>query len=251
MSTCEKCNGSGLIENHLPAGGFSSCPCECQGQKRCEVLEVWASFPSAYRDASIENFKTAKHVQRAIMTAGRYIEEYASYGRRQNAPGSGLLLSGSVGTGKTHLAIAIGREVIRRYQARVRFVDARELLQRLRQSYDAGSQEREVQILGPIIASDLVILDELGAVKPTDWSFETTELLIGRLYNSCTQIIVTTNFPNAGPGAANSSGYERAARAETLGDRIGGRMWSRLQQMCVCLDMTGPDYRVQREATRG
>jgi DNA replication protein DnaC len=73
-----------------------------------------------------------------------------------------------------------------------------------------------------------------------------TELVIGKLYSANKAAIVTTNFPNAAPSSTSSqTGYERAARQETLGDRIGARMWSRLQQMCVPVEMIGPDFRLE------
>jgi DNA replication protein DnaC len=125
-------------------------------------------------------------------------------------------------------------------------VDLRELLDRLRSSYDERATENQAQIMRPIFAADLVVIDELGAARPTDWIFETQELLIGGLYNRMVPTVVTTNLPNLAAGAAAASGYERAARPETLGDRIGMRMFSRLQEMCRTVTMNGPDWRSKR-----
>ena len=157
-----------------------------------------------------------------------------------------MLLTGSVGTGKTHLAVAALRVLVETRGVEGRFVDVRVLLDRLRSSYNDDAQESQEQILRPILKADLVVIDELGAARPSDWVFETLELLIGGLYNRVVPVIVTTNLPNLAAGAtakANGNEYARAARPETLGDRIGARMWSRLQQMCASCEMIGPDWR--------
>jgi DNA replication protein DnaC len=162
---------------------------------------------------------------------------------------SGLLLTGSVGTGKTHLAVGVLRHLVEEKGIDGRFVTVPDFLDRLRQSYDKGAGETTGQIFAPTFAAGLVVIDELGAARGTDWVFETIELLIGGLYNRMTPVIVTTNFRNLDPGgsaAAGNNDYARAARPETLGDRIGARMFSRLQQMCTAVDMTGPDYRTRR-----
>jgi len=134
-----------------------------------------------------------------------------------------------------------------------RMVDIRELLDQLRSSYDERnerSQESQAQVLASILKAELILIDELGAAKPSDWVYETLELLIGTLYNRARPVIVTTNMGNRGPfnpgNRYEENEYARAARAETLGDRIGLRMWSRLQQMCRPVEINGSDWRQQR-----
>jgi DNA replication protein DnaC len=200
-----------------------------------------ARIPAGYELATLENFKPLPHNRQALGLARKFVADFTPGGKT-----AGLLLTGSVGTGKTHLAVGVLRKLAEVTGVEGRFVDVRELLDRLRSSYDASSFESQAGILKPILAADLVVVDELGAARPTDWSFETIELLIGGLYNRCVPIIVTTNFANlsAGGQAAGGNEYARAARQETLGDRIGTRMWSRLQQMCLSVDMSGPDWRM-------
>jgi len=239
--TCEHCNDVGLVATEK-----GSRPCECQLDNARRILIDAARFPGAYKHATLDNFKTVPHARMGILAANKLVAEMVP-----TRPGPGLLFSGSVGTGKTHLAVAIGRALIEKWALRIHFADVRDLLQRLRQSYGDQPRETERQILEPLKKAEVVILDELGAVRPTDWAFETTEAVIGTLYNTQTRVIVTTNFPNLPAGAAAAgSDYARAARQETLGDRIGARMWSRLQQMCVAIEMNGPDFREMARKTK-
>ena len=90
------------------------------------------------------------------------------------------------------------------------------------------------------------MLDELGAAKPSDWVWDTVAHILNTRYNDRRTTIITTNYANTGPLRAegDTNGAARAAmRDETLGDRIGERMRSRLQEMCVVVEMQGADFR--------
>jgi len=230
-------------------GKPSSRPCECQQGEGALARIHRAGIPAGFAHASFNSFQSREHNSRAIGLAWRFCEEFVP-GKAHRSPG--LLLTGTVGAGKTHLAIAAMRELIVTKGIEARFVTVPQLLDRLRSSYDESAAESQRTILRPIFEADLVVIDELGAVRSSDWAFETIELLIGGLYNGCSPVIVTTNFPNFGAGklavemSRNTNEYARSARPETLGDRIGARMFSRLQEMTVCVEMTGPDERGKR-----
>lgn len=238
LVTCELCGGYGLIR--VPETN-SSRPCECQIAIAAAARIKRAGIPAGFAGASFRTFQRQEHTKNALQTARRFCEEFlpGKDGRTR-----GMLLTGSVGTGKTHLAVACLRHLIEEKGIDARFVDVRDLLERLRSTYRDEGGDTQTQILKPLLRADLVVIDELGAARPTDWVFETIELLIGGLYNSLGPVIVTTNLPNAAPGATTGNNeYQRAARPETLGDRIGARMWSRLQEMCVSVEMIGKDFR--------
>lgn len=240
---CELCDGVGLVRVEAD-GRWVSRACDCQAAARAAALVKRARIPAGFEHATLDGFVASKYTAQGLLAAKQFVREFIP---GQATPG--LLLTGTVGTGKTHLAAGILRDLAEEKGVSGRFVDVRELLDQLRGSYDDSAQETQAQILRPLLTADLVVVDELGAARPSEWVFETIELLIGGLYNRTTPTIVTTNLPNlaAGAGASTGNGYARAAmRPETLGDRIGSRMWSRLQQMCRAVEMNGPDWRMRR-----
>jgi DNA replication protein DnaC len=89
------------------------------------------------------------------------------------------------------------------------------------------------------------VLDELGAVKPTEWVWDTVSLILNTRYNNNRTTIITTNFEDQPAAGANGpvSLARAVTRAETLGDRIGERMRSRLHEMCRVIKMEGEDFR--------
>jgi DNA replication protein DnaC len=86
-----------------------------------------------------------------------------------------------------------------------------------------------------------LVLDELGAVKPTEWVWDTVSLILNTRYNDNRTTVITTNFDDKPAG--NVGGPRGATREETLGDRIGERMRSRLHEMCRIIKMDGKDFR--------
>lgn len=232
---CQLCNDVGLVPTDR-----GSRPCFCQVNRQARIRLTRAGIPPNFEGCALENFQPDTHTSWALAAARRYVSDFLP------GAGRGLLFTGNVGVGKTHLAAGILRALIETKGIEGRFVTVPQLLEKLRASYGQDATESDQQILKPILAADLVVIDELGAARPTDWVFDTIELLIGRLYNQSGAVVVTTNFPNLAAGAGQvQNDYARAMRPETLGDRIGARMWSRLQQMCAAVQIHGTDWRAK------
>jgi len=85
----------------------------------------------------------------------------------------------------------------------------------------------------------------LGAVKPTEWVWDTVSLILNSRYNDNRTTIITTNFEDQPAAGVNGGGsaIRAVTRAESLGDRIGERMRSRLHEMCRIIKMEGEDFR--------
>jgi len=248
-STCPICGGTGW--RPVPGGKEREVArCECRVKGRGERLLAAAKIPARYEHCELSTFKydpenpeDAK-LGTARLAAGRFVEEYP-------VEKTGLLFVGSVGVGKTHLAVGILKALVRDKGVPCLFCDYRELLKSIQNSYNASVPATEMDILRPVFESEVLVLDELGAVRSTEWVFDTVNYILNSRYNNNKTTIITTNFPDKPEqervdesSSFSQASAEKAARRETLGDRIGERMRSRLHEMCKKVEMEGRDYRL-------
>ncbi len=222
-------------------------PCECRIAERAAKMLVRARIPRRYEHCALDNYDILRGADRSLgaahRTAQKFVESYPLGNQ-----GSGLLLTGSIGVGKTHLAVGILSALITERGATGLFYDYRELLKQVQNSYNKQVSATELEILAPVFDAEVLVLDELGASKPTDWVWDTVAHILNTRYNDKRTTIITTNYANLPPlggseGTSALAAARNAAREETLGDRIGERMRSRLQEMCVVVEMQGEDFR--------
>jgi DNA replication protein DnaC len=248
-ATCPICGGTGWREvSGKKERAVVRCDCRVKG--RGERLLAGAKIPTRYEHCELSTFKydpedpeDAK-LGKAAFDAGRFVEAYP-------VDKSGLLFVGTVGVGKTHLAVGILKALIRDKGIPCLFCDYRELLKSIQNSYNASVQATEMEILRPVFDAEVLVLDELGAVRSTEWVFDTVNYILNSRYNDNKTTIITTNFPDKpeqervdDDNPRSYTAADRAARRETLGDRIGERMRSRLHEMCKKVEMEGRDYRL-------
>jgi DNA replication protein DnaC len=243
---CPLCAGSGWkTVPGAPEHGVTRC--DCQLRARGSALIAAARIPKRYEHCELSNFTTDfpgldRSVSFAHISASRFVQEF------DPREGKGLLLVGGIGTGKTHLAVGILKELITARSCACLFCDYRDLLKQIQNCYNDSVQATELQVLRPVFEAEVLALDELGAVKPSEWVWDTVSLILNTRYNDNRTTIITTNFPDE-PAAATASEFSprtaafSATRRETLGDRIGERMRSRLHEMCRIVKMEGPDFR--------
>jgi len=244
---CPVCDGTGWKTVPSAPGAPKDrrvTRCDCQLRARAQSLLSAARIPRRYEHCELPSFTTdfpGAHPSLALahLTAARFAQEF------DPRDGTGLLIIGKIGTGKTHLAVGIIKELILNRGISCVFYDYRELLKEIQNSYNTSVQTSELDVLRPVFETDVLVLDELGAVKPTEWVWDTVSLILNTRYNDNRTTIITTNFddqPAAG-ASASLSPSRAAARAETLGDRIGERMRSRLHEMCRIITLDGIDFR--------
>ena len=247
VEVCNICEGSGL-RVVVEGGRQVARACECRVARRAERMIERARIPRRYKHCTLADFDTDhpgahKSLRAASLMARRFVEGYPV-----DTDGKGLLLTGDIGVGKTHIAVGLLKELIVERGAQGLFYDYRELLKEVQNSYNPTVAATELGILRPVFEAEILVLDELGAAKPSDWVWDTVAQILNSRYNERRTTIITTNYPNQSGlmAAANDSAKAQATRAmrdETLGDRIGERMLSRLQEMCVAVEMHGKDFR--------
>jgi DNA replication protein DnaC len=231
LAPCPDCGGTGweLI------GGNGVKPCRCKGAARTETLLSAARIPKRFEHCSLDNFEpVCISVGRAQMNTRRFVEEYPLVD-------VGLLFLGRCGVGKTHLAVSALKELIRKGIPGM-FYDFRDLLKEIQDSYNPRTSTSELSILAPVFDADVLVLDELGASKPTAWVQETITHIINKRYNDKKVTIFTSNYLDMPIGSA----YD-----ESLSDRVGVRLRSRLHEMCRLVPMEGDDYREMLRQRRG
>ena len=243
MSDCGICGGVGLVRVMSADGRWVSRPCDCQEMRREDLRIAAARIPERYRHCSLDTFDPSfpgadASLKDGLTTARRFVDEYPI-----DTAGKGLLFVGTVGTGKTHLAVGVLRRLVREKGVHGLFCDYRELLKSIQNSYNPQVATTELELLKPVFAAEVLVLDDLGAQKPNEWVWDTVALILNTRYNDKQSTIITTNYSDQPAASGNLSDAERAARELTLGDRIGDRMRSRLAEMCMPIEMRGKDFR--------
>ena len=236
VDVCSLCEGTGWKSVTIGADRRVT-RCDCRLQARAQTLLAAARIPKRYEHCELSNFEfdgPHRALASSRLAACKFVEEYP-------VDSTGLLLIGSIGVGKTHLAVGIIKELVLSKDIACLFYDYRELLKQIQNSYNDSVKATELDVLRPVFDTEVLVLDELGAVKPTEWVWDTVSLILNTRYNDNRTTIITTNFDDR-PAAA-VAGPRGAAREETLGDRIGERMRSRLHEMCRIIKMEGEDFR--------
>lgn len=186
-----------------------------------------ANIPKRYQHCTIANFTAYNEsLKRAAEKAARIAEDFPAVSR-------GLFLEGQPGVGKTHLAVAVLKQVIERTGARGLFYDTRDLLRVIRSTYDPSIRTTELEVLRPVMTADLLVLDDLGAEKTSEWVEETMNLIVNTRYNERRLTTFTSNYKDI-PDDTDPN---------ALLFRIGHRMRSRLHEMCDFVVLDGADYR--------
>lgn len=250
LENCQLCRGTGYkMVPRSDGAGTMAAACDCgMGERATRVMDR-ARIPKRYEHCDFESYSTdvsenpqhTSSLKAAKMLAERFVAEYPGSGER------GLLWMGPSGVGKTHLAVACLKELIRRGHQGL-FCDYRELLKDIQASYNPGSGSTELRVLEPIRTAEVLVFDDLGASKPSAWALDTIGLVLNARYNSRLTTLITTNYFDAskpeGKAARTPQGEAlRTVREDCLADRIGERMRSRLFEMCRTIEVTSTDFR--------
>jgi DNA replication protein DnaC len=219
-------------------------PVEENGVRRVARCECWraqlgqdrlanSNIPKRYQHCSLANFTAYNEsLERALENARLALDRFAE-ARSREQQGRGIFMEGPPGVGKTHLAVAVLKQLIVTSGVRGLFYDTRDLLRVIRSTYDPSIRTTELEVLQPVMTADLLVLDDLGAEKTSEWVEETMNLIVNTRYNERRMTIFTSNYPDIPDDTEPNS----------LIFRIGHRMRSRLHEMCEFVELDGADYR--------
>ena len=241
-------------------------PCDCTTGDRTERALARARVPERYRHCDFENFETDNEIEnvpreqlqawnrsltQAKLVVTRFAEEFPLGSEH------GLLLIGPCGVGKTHLAVAALKEIVLRGHTGL-FYDYRELLKEIQDSYNAESQATEMGVLEPVLTTEVLVLDDVGSSKPSSWALETVGHVLNTRYNKKRVTLLTTNFLDfdanmnaASPAASRVAGLRAPTIEDSLTERVGKRIRSRLYEMCRTVEISAPDYRKEIRKASG
>jgi len=222
-------------------------PCDCREAEQATKLIERARIPRRYEHCAFENFDIRKDKETgqanpslaaARFYAERFVEEYPT--------DFGLLFLGPTGVGKTHLAVAVLRELMIRKGVECLFYDFRDLLKEIQDSYNPVSQTSELRVLQPVLDIEVLLLDELAASNPSDWVKETLAYIINSRYNQKRVTLITTTLPlgeSASRREVRAPSGDLIPEVERTLTQLGTTLRSRLYEMCKLVEMNSDDYR--------
>ena len=215
--TCSACGGSGWV-----ADGNEAKLCDCYQNRVYAVNVVSSRVPGRYFGSRLQDFEldTIKS-KKALIEARRFLSEGITNG-------TGLLLQGPAGVGKTFLAAAILLEALNRPGVSGFFLDTRDFLAGIREKLQGGDGgKKEIKFA---CNADVVVIDDLGNCRETEWADDVISLIISRRYNEKRSTIFTTNYFDDGT-------------ENDLSKKIGYRLRSRLYTMAYPVIIDGTDRR--------
>lgn len=235
QDVCTKCNGSGwLVENRDGVDVAQPCP-SCRTERRRQRLLQSARIPPRYMEKGFDVYHPfeSRSQEEALRKSLEYVERYPDVAR-------GLLFAGPCGVGKTHLSVAILKTLVLEQLISARFIDEAEFLRRLQYSYGPDSPDTERDVLLPLMEVDLLVWDDLGTGRATEWARETIRMVLNHRYTYKKQTILSTNR-----SVEEGVGQSSPRKEESLSERIGHRLYSRLMEMCEVIEIHGPDARTR------
>ncbi|GIX45634.1 MAG: AAA family ATPase [Candidatus Hydrogenedentota bacterium] len=218
---CPKCEGRGYVDTDTGV-----VPCECLVEQQLQAKYRAARIPPRFLNKSLDNFQAVTAEHKHIVTfAKQFLKTFRSVAPDQ--PAKGLLLMGREGCGKTHIAVAILREIIRKGYSGL-YWNVPELFLELRRTMNEQSDETEADLFDEAREVDLLVLDDLGAEKTSEYVTDRLYVLINGRYEYDKATLVTTN-----------------RSLKELQQQVGPRIVSRLCEMCVPIEFPPEDYRMR------
>jgi DNA replication protein DnaC len=203
--------------------------CDCWQSEHTRRLVEEARIPPRYRRCDFDTFLVYRENEKltnAVLAVKRFANSFPNVSK-------GLCLIGPHGIGKTHLAVAAMRTVLANGNQAM-FYEVSDLLRLIRSTYNPVTKTAEMQILQPLLTTQLLVLDDVGKEKTSEWVEETMTFIVNTRYNHRLTTIFTSNYED----------NPDAEALDSLRVRVGSRMYSRIHEMCDFVEYGGADYRL-------
>lgn len=237
---CEVCRGARYLFTRDAAGRELARMCECEVRRHRARLYNEARVPAKFYDSRLVEPQRDRENFNAFNTFALLARHYSRQDR-------GIVLMGPPGVGKTHLVAGFIYEIVFRHGVPALFQDFSELLKRLRSAY--SRDEPEESVIDPLIHVDVLVVDELGKGRNSPWELTVLDTIISQRYNNRKTSVFTSNYTESRHStlaervrAKDRMDDDREVR-DTLPERIGRRVHSRLREMCDFISLEGPDRR--------
>jgi len=233
VDNCKNCNGKGYKSykndnNYEVIGKCPTCSFLRSNIKRYNLTKIPSKFSEVLM-VDTYNPKTQDQQKALQYVKDSFLKHYPNE--------KGFLLMGPSGVGKTHLAIGAISELTLERGINCMFKDFFLLLADLKQAYSEGTSEND--ILKPLINAEVLVIDEMGKGKSNEWENNILDQLIANRYNSSKVTIITTNY------LSKDFSDKLSDKGELLEERIGERIFSRLNEMCNFLYIEADDFRMK------
>ncbi len=232
-TACDRCGGTGFVKEEN--GAVSLCECRFSKEDLNRALRIPRRFWSADLDNYVcENPSETEAYKEAYIFASSYDPE----------EGRGLTFVGPPGVGKTHLAVGVLKKIYREKGVKGVFFDTKDLIYRLKALIEEGRTARAIKAL---LNHPLLVLDDLGSERLSDWQREMISYIISYRYNNLKSTIITTNFSLTGEEKKDRRIRNVVEGVELpkalMVDRLGPGTVSRIYEMTKVIYLNGRDRR--------
>lgn len=189
----------------LRAGGVSGCPICASDKRDMEELERKrfqfralqhdaAKIPKRFADKSFADFMVSSPAQQVALDACmEYVDNFSKHKRE----GRCMLLLGKVGTGKTHLATSAASVLINERMVKAIYRTVGSVIGDIKATFSDKSGDSEAHIMRELIGADLLVLDEVGATKQSEFELATLFSIINGRYEQGRPMIIVSNLSPA------------------------------------------------------